>query len=345
MAVSYDQLKDGEVLQPPADLPEPALTVNATKVLERRYLHRIDNRVVETPGGGFWRVAEEIARGSAPWVDQATVEARAREYYTMMASLEFVPNSPTLMNAGKRNGLQYSACYVLPVEDSMDGIFESVKRAALIHKSGGGCIAGDSRVWTTFCGIEPIAVLVNRATADGRPGLRRGAGIAYDVRDLGIQTLSMNPSSGETGLRPVTHVWRFDVPAESQICVTMREGTVVQTSDWHPFMVLRGTGLVEVPAAALVPGDVVLGPERPDSYWPWTETRTVGSLPIDPALGWLIGFTLGDGSFGYVPALRQYRVRWFSGSTDVLDRVRAVLAQHGIQVSIQRDARGVLSVS
>jgi len=129
MAVSYDQLKDGEVLQPPADLPEPALTVNATKVLERRYLHRIDNRVVETPGGGFWRVAEEIARGSAPWVDQATVEARAREYYTMMASLEFVPNSPTLMNAGKRNGLQYSACYVLPVEDSMDGIFESVKRA------------------------------------------------------------------------------------------------------------------------------------------------------------------------------------------------------------------------
>src|SRR5438105_607311 len=85
MAVSYDQLKDGEVLQPPADLPEPALTVNATKVLERRYLHRIDNRVVETPGGGFWRVAEEIARGSAPWVGQAPVGARAGGYYRRMA--------------------------------------------------------------------------------------------------------------------------------------------------------------------------------------------------------------------------------------------------------------------
>jgi ribonucleoside-diphosphate reductase alpha chain len=138
MAVSYDQLKDGEVLRPPADLPEPALTVNGTKVLERRYLHRIDNRLVETPGGGFWRVAEEVARGGASWIDQAGLEARTREYYGAMQSLEFLPNSPTLMNAGKRNGLQYSACYVLPVEDSMDGIFESVKRAALIHKSGGG---------------------------------------------------------------------------------------------------------------------------------------------------------------------------------------------------------------
>ena len=117
---------------------EPALTVNGTKVLERRYLHRIENRVVETPGGGFWRVAEEVARGGASWIDQAGLEARTREYYGAMQSLEFLPNSPTLMNAGKRNGLQYSACYVLPVEDSMDGIFESVKRAALIHKSGGG---------------------------------------------------------------------------------------------------------------------------------------------------------------------------------------------------------------
>src|SRR5579884_3430306 len=138
MAVSYDQLREGELLRPPADLPEPTLTVNARKVLERRYLHRIDNRVVETPGGGIWRVAEEVARGGASWIDAETLDARTREYYHMMAALEFLPNSPALMNAGKRNGLQYSACYVLPVDDSMEGIFESVKRAALIHKSGGG---------------------------------------------------------------------------------------------------------------------------------------------------------------------------------------------------------------
>jgi ribonucleoside-diphosphate reductase alpha chain len=138
MAVSYEQLKEGELLRPPPDLPEPALTPNGLKVLERRYLHRIGNRIVETPGGAFWRVAEEVARGGASWIDQAGLEERTRAYYRAMASLEFLPNSPTLMNAGKRNGLQYSACYVLPVEDSMEGIFESVKRAALIHKSGGG---------------------------------------------------------------------------------------------------------------------------------------------------------------------------------------------------------------
>ena len=186
---------------------------------------------------------------------------------------------------------------------------------------------------------------MNRATADGRAGVASGRGIAYDVQDLGIRTLAMNPVTGETGLRSVTHVWRFDVPAAHQVLITMREGAQVQTSDWHPFMVLRGTELVEVRADALVPDDVVLGPERPDAFWPYHETRTAGGLTVDPDLGWLIGFTLGDGSFGYVPALRQYRVRWFSGTRDVLERVQAVLARLDIHVSIQEDARGLLSVS
>ncbi|MDQ3686345.1 MAG: adenosylcobalamin-dependent ribonucleoside-diphosphate reductase, partial [Acidobacteriota bacterium] len=92
-------------------------------------------------------------------------------------------------------------------------------------------------------------------------------------------------------------------------------------------------------------GDVVLAPERPDDYWAWSEYRTVQHLQVDPALAWLIGFTLGDGSFGYVPSLRQYRLRWFSGETDVLERVREVLATHGINVSIQQDKRGLYSVT
>ena len=186
MAVSYDQLKEGELLRPPPDLPEPQLTANARKVLERRYLHRIGNRVVETPGGGFWRVAEEIARGGAAWADAATIEARAREYYRAMAALEFLPNSPTLMNAGKRNGLQYSACYVLPVEDSMEGIFDSVKRAALIHKSGGGTgfafsrlrPAGDIVGSTGGVASGPVSFMevFNGATESVKQGgTRRGA--------------------------------------------------------------------------------------------------------------------------------------------------------------------------
>jgi ribonucleoside-diphosphate reductase alpha chain len=233
-----------------------------------------------------------------------------------------------------------SACFVLPVPDSIEGIFYNLKAMALIQKSGGGCVSADSRVWTTFCGLEPIEVLFNRATADGRAGERSGSGVAFDVRDLGIKTISMDGASGKTGLQNVSHVWKFDVPAESQIVVRTREGVEVQTSAWHPFMVLRGREFVEVRADALVAGDLILGPERPDQYWPWSEYRAVAGLTIDEQIGWLIGFTLSNGSFGYVPALRQERLRWFSGTADVLDRVREILASHGITVAMSKDRRG-----
>src|SRR5256714_5874530 len=123
----------------PDDLPEPKLTKNARTVLERRYLQHDDaGNPLETPGGAFWRVAREVARGSVLWETPESVDRVARDYYMMMARLDFLPNSPTLMNAGKGNGLQYSACYVLPVPDSMPEIFDSVKAAAIIHQSGGG---------------------------------------------------------------------------------------------------------------------------------------------------------------------------------------------------------------
>jgi len=317
------------------------LTSNALKVLEKRYLKKDETgNVVETPSELFGRVAGAIAQAEEIYgKDPGDAYPRFLE---LLTSLDFLPNSPTLMNAGRPLG-QLSACFVLPVEDSLNGIFETVKHAALIHKSGGGCIAGDARVWSTFCGLEPIEVLFHRTTADGRPGIRRGFGVAYDVNDLNIQTAAMDPATGSMGLRKVTHVWKFDVPAADQMTVRTREGTVIQTSAWHPFMVLRDTGFAEVRADELARGDVILGPDRPDSYWPWSEYRTAGTLTIDPWMGWLIGFTLGDGSFDYVPSLRQYRVRWFSGTRDVLERVQEVLASRDIHVAIQRDNRSTES--
>src|SRR5689334_6564158 len=88
-----------DLLRPPEGLPEPNLTRNARTVLERRYLHRKDGgEPLETPGGAFWRVAREVARGSAQWATPEAVDQLARDYYTMMARLDFLPNSPTLMN-------------------------------------------------------------------------------------------------------------------------------------------------------------------------------------------------------------------------------------------------------
>src|SRR5512145_1374640 len=111
----------------------------ALRVLRERYLMRQGGEVVETPEEMCWRVALTIARGEARYGrSEAAVREVAAAFYDIMIEGGFLPNSPTLMNAGKGNGLQYSACYVLPVGDSMEEIFDSVKAAAIIHKSGGG---------------------------------------------------------------------------------------------------------------------------------------------------------------------------------------------------------------
>ena len=114
------------------------LTGNAIKVLEKRYLIRDkEGKVLETPEDMFRRVARTIASADKPYVSEEKLKEIEQVFYDMMTDLEFLPNSPTLMNAGRPLG-QLSACFVLPIEDSMEGIFDSVKNAALIHKSGGG---------------------------------------------------------------------------------------------------------------------------------------------------------------------------------------------------------------
>jgi ribonucleoside-diphosphate reductase alpha chain len=117
---------------------EPKISPTALAVLERRYLEKTDEgEVIETPAEMFRRVAENIASAERFYDSGADVEATADAFYQMMASLDFLPNSPTLMNAG-RAFQQLAACFVIPVEDSTEGIFEAIKDAAIIHQSGGG---------------------------------------------------------------------------------------------------------------------------------------------------------------------------------------------------------------
>jgi len=117
-------------------IEEPKLTVNAMEVLRRRYLLKdLNERIVETPAQMFMRIARAIAKNERKYGgDEKKTEAT---FYGMMSRLEFVPNSPTLFNAGTELG-QLSACFVLPVADSLESIFTAVKNMALIEQTGGG---------------------------------------------------------------------------------------------------------------------------------------------------------------------------------------------------------------
>jgi ribonucleoside-diphosphate reductase alpha chain len=167
----------------------PHLSGNAKTVLERRYLKKdTSGKVIETPEKMFRRVARHIAKAELAYGGEEQAAEMEEAFYDLMTEFRFLPNSPTLMNAGRRLG-QLAACFVLPVEDSMEAIFTSLHNAAMIHKSGGGTGFSfsrlrpkDSRVGTTggvASGPVSFMKIFNTATEQVKQGgTRRGANMA-----------------------------------------------------------------------------------------------------------------------------------------------------------------------
>lgn len=192
--LSYDEMTGrveklaGKRPMVPADLPDNEWSQQAVRVLGERYFLKDDSgNSIETVREMCWRVSWEIARSEVKFgKNRPQVIELAKKYYLLMNTREFLPNSPTLMNAGKGNKLQYSACYVLPVEDSLEGIFDGVKYQAVVHQSGGGTGFSFSRLRPKGSTVKstmgvasgPVSFLkvYNEATQQIKQGgMRRGA--------------------------------------------------------------------------------------------------------------------------------------------------------------------------
>ncbi|HSV95249.1 MAG TPA: vitamin B12-dependent ribonucleotide reductase [Spirochaetia bacterium] len=229
--------KVGEMPPIPESLVPGDWSTQAVKVLRERYLDKNnEGEVIETPDELMWRVSFAIASAEARFGSSIEeITETAKSFYKLMSSRKFLPNSPTLMNAGKNNGLQYSGCFVIPVPDSLEGIFDAIKFQAIIHQSGGGTGFSFSRLRQKGAAVKrsrgvasgPISFMkvFNEATQQIKQGgTRRGANMGIlridhpDVRDFitckldgGLTNFNISVAATDVFMKAVAEGGMYDL--------------------------------------------------------------------------------------------------------------------------------------
>ena len=247
--------QDQAVLQTAARITsgEPQISENAMVVLNKRYLLKdAQGKIIETPGGMFRRVAKALATVDRMYDPKADLKATGDEFYRSMASLEFVPNSPTLMNAGTEAGT-LSACFVIGLDDSMEGIMDTAKQAAMVQKYGGGtgfALSGmrpkGAPIATTHgraCG--PIAVLRHLSSVSNlvtQGGRRDGANMAVmDVHHPDIlEFIDCKRVEGQI------HNFNVSVGADDEFMRAVEEGGELELRDPFTGQVVRNIDAREI---------------------------------------------------------------------------------------------------
>jgi len=215
-------------------------------------------------------------------------------------------------------------------EDIMDLLMRAwgpgVEQCFVCVGSGGGCVSGDSLLYTSFCGGERLDRLYDRLAATN-PVWRHPSGSYFiDTSELGICTMSWSPEG--YGLRPISRVWKHDVPLEDQRVVSFCEGPQVETSRWHPFARVRDASVEWVAAEELSVGDVVLGGAV--GRWPAPkDPLTLAGVLVDEHVGWALGAICGDGYLSYHEAKNDWSVGLVCMDEEVLAKFEALAAVLG----------------
>lgn len=267
--------------------------IPSRKILEERYLIKDEHGAfTEDPNAMCMRVAKAVAEAENKWplphyesslpkllaFDAPEHWKRSTKlvqvagkvnmwqsiFFEHIATQRFMPNTPTLLNAGTNNGQQLSACFVLPVGDSIPEIFEAIKNAALIHQSSGGCLRKGALVATTK-GLLPIEKVQEGDT---------------------VYTLDRRTNLSTPAKVKQTHIYNVENAYE----VVLEGGRKLTTSAWHPFMVFNGLKTVEKRADEIDENDYVLVPS------PTEPEQPIGSEHWH----WLVGFFVGDGHFTHM---------------------------------------------